>query len=83
MSGPGFGPGVVIGPNEITALLLIAVAVLAVWQIRLSRDKRVGKEMSMRDQDEKKAEEIARERYARGEISRDEFLQISEDLRRR
>ncbi|HYS67057.1 MAG TPA: SHOCT domain-containing protein [Paraburkholderia sp.] len=68
--------GPLFGPEGLSQLLLIIVIVLVAWLIKVSRDRRA-------DKGETKADAVLRERYARGEISRDEYLQISKDLERR
>jgi putative membrane protein len=61
------------------APLLGAIIGLVVWAIvRLTR-----RGDSPRDTGERSALDIARERYARGEITRDEFQQIKKDLAQR
>ena len=82
---PGFGPGMgpLFGPEGVSQLMLIVVIVLVVWLIKMSRDRSAGKGDTKADGDETKADAVLRERYARGEISRDEYLQISKDLERR
>ncbi|SAK98822.1 hypothetical protein AWB80_07578 [Caballeronia pedi] len=55
---------------------------LAVWQVKQSRDSGVGKGATKHDWDEPNAGAILREGYARGETTREAFLQLSEDLRR-
>lgn len=56
-----------------------AIIGLVAWAIvRLTR-----KGDSSRDTGERSALDIARERYARGEITRDEFQQIKKDLTQR
>jgi hypothetical protein len=68
---PGFGPGF-----EWIALLAIIVA--AAW---LSRSKFAAL-LQTHDKRRAQAFEILRERYAKGEISREEYLRIANDLDR-
>ncbi len=73
--------GVLLGPTGILFLLLvlilIAVIALTAWilrrEIRPAAGYRGNRQLS-------RAEEIARERYARGEISREEYWQLIKDL---
>lgn len=72
MSG-GMGPWMLVG-WIVPLLVLIGLGALAVWAIRkLAADP--GAARSGRD-----ALEVARERYARGEIDREEFRAIRSDL---
>lgn len=58
-------------------LLLVLTVVLVVWLVRRPRPQAIvaGAYPSSR------AVEIARDRYARGEIDREQFERLSEDLR--
>ncbi|MBN2098224.1 MAG: SHOCT domain-containing protein [Dehalococcoidia bacterium] len=68
--GEGLGPWAAVGWAAMLALLA-GVVLFGVWV--LSRSARHSRE-------ENGAWAIARERYARGEISRDEFERIKKDL---
>lgn len=76
---PPGGPPVGVGPpsDQFLGILfaagLVVLGVYAWHKLRSSQGAGSSKRIS--------AEEIARERYARGEISRDEFLLILADLR--
>lgn len=68
---PGMGWEMAL--SSILALLfLVALVVLAVWGVRQVTGRSTA--------DTSKALDVAKERYARGEISRDEFEQLKRDL---
>lgn len=67
---PGLGPG-----SEWIALLFMAVA-LGVWLTRSNWSKF----FRAHDTRTSQADEILRERYAKGEISRDEYVRTASDL---
>lgn len=73
MMGGGMGPWMLLG-WVVPLLVLIGLGALAVWAIRtLAGDSGGGR--SAND-----ALEVARDRYARGEIDREEFRAIRSDL---
>ena len=64
-------------------LLLLGLAALVVWAVMRVSDRRPPASLSQPPWPARPVDnalEQARVRYARGEISRDEFLQISNDL---
>lgn len=73
----GYGP---LGwiPNFILAIALIAgVVLLIIWLVRrVSREQVAGLNLH----ENKQPKDILQERYARGEISRDEYQQILADI---
>lgn len=72
MMGPGMWGG---GPMGLIWLVVLAAIVIALLQ---RKDFDLGRWTS--GQAEKSPLDIVKERYARGEISRDEFAQLREDL---
>lgn len=56
----------------VALLLLVALVVLIVWGVKQVIGRSAG--------DGKKALDIAKERYARGEITKEEFEQLKKDL---
>lgn len=82
MHGWGWNSGMGTGfAGGIVPLLIVAVLILAgFWVIRtIYRDRNDGDASEVRS-DAGNAREILRERYARGEITRDDFLSMTEDL---
>jgi uncharacterized membrane protein len=84
MAGP-FGPGPLVpglGPIFDQALTLAVVVVLALaalpWLMRTFRKQ---ESSASSGSETPQAEEILRARYARGELDRNQFLLILEDLR--
>jgi len=57
-------------------LLVLAVIVLVVWQVLRGREPGVG------GAGEDRAENVLRERYARGEIDEEEYRRKLDELRR-
>lgn len=57
-------------------LIVAGIVVLVVWAVRTSSGRGVG--VSGHEPD---AMEIARRRYARGDISKEQFEQLKQDLR--
>jgi uncharacterized membrane protein len=78
---PGFGP--LFGPDSgITVVLLGVIAVIIYWRERLRRRKATT-DMADGEQTGGSPElRILRQRYAKGEIDRDHYLQMLNDLRR-
>ena len=82
-SGPGIAPswGMLFGPTgclmPLITLTVIVLAVALIWGFL--RRKGISIE-SLRTPSAPSAEEIARRRYASGEISRDEYQQLLRDL---
>ncbi|MBN2464686.1 SHOCT domain-containing protein [candidate division WOR-3 bacterium] len=73
----GFGGIGMMGFGLIFWLLLIGgIVVLVVWAVRTSSGRGAG--VSGHEPD---ALEIARRRYARGDISKEQFEQLKQDLR--
>lgn len=70
----GMGPWMLVG-WIVPLLVLLGLGALAVWAIRKLADS------SGPADDGHDALEVARERYARGEIDREEFRAIRSDLR--
>jgi len=68
---PGIGP--LFGPDTIMTILLIAVIVLLGYLFKSRRDGNKSKPRAS-------AETILSERYARGEISREDFVQMRKDI---
>ncbi|SRR6266481_5024559 len=78
---PGFDP--LFGPDSgINVVLLAVIAVIVYWRERLRRRK-AATGMAEGEQAAGSPElRILRERYAKGEIDRDHYLQMLNDLRR-
>ena len=67
-----------MGAGMLLWLLVIAgIVVLVVWAVRSSQGRSSGAPSAEPD-----AMEIARRRYARGEISKEQFEQLKQDLGR-
>jgi putative membrane protein len=66
------------GLDWTTGLFVIVLAGILVWTLRGSLSERLGSRHTRSRSHS--ALDIAQERYARGEISRDEFLEITNDL---
>ena len=66
------------GLDWTTGLFVIVLAGILVWTLRGGLSERLGSR-NTRPRSHS-ALEIAKERYARGEISRDEFLDMTNDL---
>jgi uncharacterized membrane protein len=91
--GPAFG----LGPADPIASLVFVVAVIVggFWVVRSAttspRMQTFGKQISMIGKDKREdptteaptTEGIIRERYARGEIDRKQFLEMMDDLRKK
>jgi putative oligomerization/nucleic acid binding protein len=78
---PGVGPGLGIGPDEGLPWLLgilVAVGVLAYVKKGTGSTHERGRETPASNLD--RAQGILRKRYAKGDITRDEFLQARNDL---
>lgn len=75
------GSGLMGGGFLFMLLLFVAAALLVVWLVRAlisrGRDSRPTPGATPEKED---AVEVARNRYARGEISKEEFEQIKKDL---
>ncbi len=72
----GFGGTAMMGVGFLLWLLIIAgVVALVVWAVRASSGRSPGGSSHEPD-----ALEIARRRYARGEISKEQFEQLKHDL---
>lgn len=76
----GLGPGF----DEIVPWLLVVVLIvgLGVWKLGPDVARRFRKPVGTLRSEERE-QLVIRQRYARGELTRDEFLRISEDLKRR
>jgi putative membrane protein len=72
----GFGWWMLFG-LILAVIFWAAIIALAVWGIRRLTQTR---DSDREPRDKTTALDIARERYARGEITRDEFEQIKKDL---
>ena len=68
---PGIGP--LFGPDTIMTILLIAVIVLLGYLFKSRRDGNKSRAQAS-------AETILSERYARGEISREDSVQMRKDI---
>ena len=74
------GPGM-MGGFLFMLLLLIAAVILVVWIVKMMSPQQGGSERTSAEAPVKEdAVELARKRYARGEISKEEFEQIKIDL---
>ena len=72
----GFGGSWMMGAGLLFWLLIIAgVIVLVVWAVRTASGRGTGSAPQSAD-----ALEIARRRYASGEISKEQFEQLKKDL---
>ena len=71
----GFGPFI----DQLAPLFLICVAAGLAWKYAPDRLRRYKRTRSA-DHESSAAEFIIRDRYARGDITRDQFLQILQDL---
>lgn len=94
--GPALGLGPALDPI-VSLVLVVALIVGGCWIVRSATNsptvQAIGKQMSMigknlrEDRHEQAplptAEETLRERYARGEIDRKQFLEMMDDLRKR
>lgn len=69
--GPGLGP--LFGPDGLSGFILIVMILLLVYFLKVWHDGRIG---PVRD----RAKAVLRERYARGEIDRNEYLQQLKDV---
>jgi len=83
--GPFFGHGLLLCLGVLVVVLLVLVVALVVYLItRRTNNAPAGQGAAALTPRAGKAEqdalEVARLRYARGEITRDEFLQIKADL---
>ncbi|MDH4179550.1 MAG: SHOCT domain-containing protein [Armatimonadota bacterium] len=74
--GPGMGWGVMICGGAIGLLFLIALVVLVIWLITRTS---TGKPSTERPS--QTPLEILKERYARGEITEEEYLEMRDRLR--
>ena len=74
----GLGPGL----DQLVPLLLIVFVAAIAWRFVPDLWKRYGPGDTVGRIDET-AQTTVRQRYARGEITRDEFLRMSDDLSRR
>lgn len=69
--------GIIIG-LIITVMVIIGIIVLAIWAVRRLSRKSEGSTLANKSGES--AREIAQARYARGEISRDEYKMIISEL---
>lgn len=72
----GGGPGMMGGGFLFMLLLLIGAVILVVWIVKMMSPQQGDTETTSRED----AVEIARKRYAKGEISKEEFEQIKREL---
>lgn len=80
MMGGGMGIWMLIG-WLVPILVLVGLGVLIVWAIRkLAGDSGTARSGASRTRSGDDALEVARQRYARGEIDREEFRRIRSDL---
>jgi len=81
MHGWDFGWGTMILGGLLMLLFWVIVIALAVWAIRAitrtGRDREEGRPLDLH---ENTAVEILKQRYARGEISREEYQDLRRDL---
>lgn len=80
MHGFGFGYtgwGMMLGGLVLFLLVLIGLIILVVWAVRQGRRS----DQAGSDQPMPSAEEILKARYARGEITREQYLSMLEDLK--
>jgi putative membrane protein len=77
--GPGMGWGAMICGGAIGLLLLVALVVFVIWLLT-SSSSRGRTSMGGGTTPPKTAMEILKERYARGEITREEYLEMREHL---
>ena len=76
--GNGFGGWAMMGFGFVFWLIIVAgIVALVIWAVRKSSGRSYG--LSSPEPD---ALEIARRRYARGEISKEQFEQLKQDLSR-
>ncbi len=76
--GPGsFGP---IGPAEFQSIFLAALVGIGAYIALKMKKERQRKNLSSSIKTPSEAEEILKNRYARGEITREEYLKILEDI---
>lgn len=83
MHGWGWSGGMGIGPGGgIVPLLIVTVLILGgFWVIRtIYRDRNDRNDLQEHRDDDGDARQILRQRYARGEVDREEFLAMKEDL---
>jgi uncharacterized membrane protein len=73
-----------LGPvfDQLVPLLLICLAAVLVWKYGLDILRRY-KNPNGTDQVDETPERTIRRRYARGEVTRDQFLQMPQDLERK
>jgi len=74
----GLGPGL----DQLLPLLLIVFCAVIAWRFLPDLWKRYRPRNTV-DRVDETAQTTVRQRYARGEITRDEFLRMSDDLNRR
>ncbi len=80
-AGP-LGPPLGLGPGFDQAILIILLLVAAVFVYRALTQRGASPGELVRGRPTtSQAQELLRERYVRGEVSREEYLRIAEDLR--
>lgn len=76
------GQGMVGGSFLLMLLLLIGAVMLVIWIVGMMSPQQGGTETTSTGiPDREDAVEVARKRYAKGEISKEEFEQIKSDVR--
>ena len=73
----GLGPGF----DQIFPIVLLVIAALLVWKYLPSIQQRFRK--TDRSAGDVEAESTIRQRYARGEVTREQYLQMLDDLQRK
>lgn len=72
--------GMIIG-TVFTLAILVGLALLVIWAVRRSGGL-TGINSPSGNTDQSSAKEILKTRYARGEITREEYLQMLEEIER-
>jgi putative membrane protein len=78
--GPGIGWGEMICVGAVGLVLLAGLIALVIWLLT-SASSRGGSSIGGRSTPPKTPMEILKERYARGEITQEEYLEMREHLR--
>ncbi|MER3445389.1 MAG: hypothetical protein C4291_00495 [Candidatus Dadabacteria bacterium] len=78
---PGPGIPIPLGPAEIQSIFFAALVGIGIYIALKMREEPQRKKLSTEIRDYSESEEIIKQRYTRGEITREQYLRMIEDIR--